>query len=90
MHAENKTGTVGSNLQNEPNSDIAAICSRCSILNERNQHHRARLCGEPAVTTYPDNIRAGTGDLQTVRALLGHVQIESTARYLGLKPRPTQ
>jgi integrase len=31
------------------------------------------------------HILKGTGDLQTVRALLGHVQIESTARYLGLK-----
>jgi integrase len=30
------------------------------------------------------HILKGTGDLQTVRALLGHVQIESTARYLGL------
>ena len=35
------------------------------------------------------HILKGTGDLQTVRALLGHVQIESTARYLGLK-KPTQ
>jgi integrase len=31
------------------------------------------------------HILKGTGDLQTVRALLGHAQIESTARYLGLK-----
>jgi site-specific recombinase XerD len=31
------------------------------------------------------HILKGTGDLQTVRALLGHVQIESTARYLGLR-----
>src|ERR1700722_13077620 len=30
-------------------------------------------------------ILKGTGDLQTVRALLGHARIESTARYLGLK-----
>ena len=30
------------------------------------------------------HILRGTGDLQVVRALLGHVQIESTARYLGL------
>ena len=28
------------------------------------------------------HILRGTGDLQTLRALLGHVQIESTARYL--------
>jgi hypothetical protein len=33
------------------------------------------------------HILQGTGDLQTVRALLGHVQIESTARYLGLKTK---
>jgi hypothetical protein len=33
------------------------------------------------------HILKGTGDLQTVRALLGHVQIESTARYLGLKTK---
>jgi integrase len=33
------------------------------------------------------HILRGTGDLQTVRALLGHVQIESTARYLGLKTK---
>jgi integrase len=31
------------------------------------------------------HILRGTGDLQTVRALLGHARIESTARYLGLK-----
>src|ERR1700730_2240749 len=31
------------------------------------------------------HILKGTGDLQTVRALLGHAQIESAARYLGLK-----
>jgi hypothetical protein len=35
------------------------------------------------------HILKGTGDLQTVRALLGHARIESTARYLGLKQRPT-
>jgi integrase len=33
------------------------------------------------------HILKGTGDLQTVRALLGHAQIESTARYLGLKTK---
>jgi site-specific recombinase XerD len=33
------------------------------------------------------HILKGTGDLQTVRALLGHARIESTARYLGLKTR---
>jgi integrase len=33
------------------------------------------------------HILRGTGDLQTVRALLGHVQIESTARYLGLNTK---
>src|SRR6516165_8450083 len=33
------------------------------------------------------HILKGTGDLQTVRALLGHVQIESTARYLGLQTK---
>src|SRR6202023_1214530 len=33
------------------------------------------------------HILKGTGDLQTVRSLLGHVQIESTARYLGLKTK---
>ena len=33
------------------------------------------------------HILRGTGDLQTVRALLGHAQIESTARYLGLKTK---
>ena len=33
------------------------------------------------------HILRGTGDLQVVRALLGHVQIESTARYLGLKTK---
>src|SRR5580693_7266263 len=32
-------------------------------------------------------ILKGTGDLQTVRALLGHARIESTARYLGLKTK---
>jgi integrase len=31
------------------------------------------------------HILKGTGDLQTVRALLGHAMIESTARYLGLE-----
>ena len=31
------------------------------------------------------HILRGTGDLQTVRALLGHARIESTARYHGLK-----
>ena len=31
------------------------------------------------------HILKGTGDLQTVRVLLGHSRIESTARYLGLK-----
>jgi site-specific recombinase XerD len=30
------------------------------------------------------HILKGTGDLQTVRALLGHVKLESTARYLGI------
>jgi site-specific recombinase XerD len=30
-------------------------------------------------------ILKGAGDLQTVRTLLGHARIESTARYLGLK-----
>ena len=33
------------------------------------------------------HILKGTGDLQTVRALLGHVRIEGTARYLGLKTK---
>ena len=33
------------------------------------------------------HILKGTGDLQTVRALLGHAMIESTARYLGLKTK---
>jgi site-specific recombinase XerD len=33
------------------------------------------------------HILKGTGDLQTVRVLLGHAQIESTARYLGLKTK---
>jgi site-specific recombinase XerD len=33
------------------------------------------------------HILRGTGDLQTVRSLLGHVQIESTARYLSLKTK---
>jgi integrase len=33
------------------------------------------------------HILRGTGDLQTVRALLGHARIESTARYLGLKTK---
>jgi integrase len=32
-------------------------------------------------------ILKGTGDLQTVRALLGHARIESTARYLRLKTK---
>jgi site-specific recombinase XerD len=30
------------------------------------------------------HILKGTGDLQTVRALLGHATIEGTARFLGL------
>src|SRR5262245_17939854 len=33
------------------------------------------------------HILRGTGDLQTVRALLGHARIESTARFLGLKTK---
>src|SRR6202011_1422262 len=33
------------------------------------------------------HILKGTDDLQTVRALLGHARIESTARYLGLKTK---
>jgi integrase len=33
------------------------------------------------------HILKGTGDLQTVRALLGHARIESVARYLGLKTK---
>jgi site-specific recombinase XerD len=33
------------------------------------------------------HILKGTSDLQTVRALLGHMQIESTARHLGLKTK---
>jgi site-specific recombinase XerD len=33
------------------------------------------------------HILKGTGDLHTVRALLGHARIESTARYLGLKTK---
>jgi site-specific recombinase XerD len=31
------------------------------------------------------HILKGCGDLQVVRALLGHARIESTARYLGLE-----
>ena len=31
------------------------------------------------------HILKGTGDLQTVRALLGHATIEGTSRFLGLK-----
>ena len=31
------------------------------------------------------HILKGTGDLQTVRALLGHARIEGLARFLGLK-----
>ena len=31
------------------------------------------------------HILKGTGDLQTVRALLGHLRIEGTARFLGLE-----
>jgi site-specific recombinase XerD len=33
------------------------------------------------------HILRGTGDLQTVRALLGHARIETTARYLGLQTK---
>ena len=33
------------------------------------------------------HILKGTGDLQAVRALLGHAKIESTARYLGLETK---
>ena len=33
------------------------------------------------------HILRGTGDLQAVRALLGHARIESTARYLGLNTK---
>jgi len=33
------------------------------------------------------HILRGTGDLQTVRALLGHARIETTARYLGLETK---
>ena len=33
------------------------------------------------------HILKGTGDLHTVRALLGHARIESTARYLGLETK---
>jgi integrase len=33
------------------------------------------------------HILKGTGDLQTVRALLGHARIESTARFLGLQTK---
>ena len=33
------------------------------------------------------HILKGTGDLQTVRALLGHARIESTARFLGLETK---
>jgi hypothetical protein len=47
------------------------------------------LHGQRRVVT-PDEgstLLKGTGDLQTVRALLGHARIESTARYLGLKTK---
>jgi site-specific recombinase XerD len=33
------------------------------------------------------HILKGTGDLQTVRVLLGHARIESTARYLGIQTK---
>ena len=33
------------------------------------------------------HILRGTGDLQTVRALLGHARIEGTARFLGLETK---
>jgi integrase len=33
------------------------------------------------------HILRGTGDLQTVRALLGHANIEGTARFLGLETK---
>src|ERR1700736_5889621 len=33
------------------------------------------------------HILKGTGDLQTVRALLGHAMIESTTRYLRIAKR---
>ena len=33
------------------------------------------------------HILKGTGDLQAVRVLLGHVKIESTARYLGINTK---
>jgi site-specific recombinase XerD len=33
------------------------------------------------------HILKGTGDLQTVRALLGHARIESTARFLSLETK---
>ena len=46
-----------------------------------------RYSNESLRRTKALHILRGTGDLQTVRALLGHVQIESTARYLGLKTK---
>jgi hypothetical protein len=69
-------------------------CQPCQMMRAMlNPHIRLPRClgldysVESLRRTKALHILKGTGDLQTVRALLGHARIESTARYLGLKTK---
>ena len=68
----------------QSSNERAAIEPSVEVVGGRGRIRSPGLWRKSLRRTKALHILKGTGDLQTVRALLGHATIESTARYLGL------